>query len=47
MYWCGCLSIVCRLLVALSLTMLFTVVELVGFLSGLSLFTSLPNMFCE
>ena len=36
----------CRLLVALSLTLVCTVVELAGFFSGLSMFTSLPNLFC-
>lgn len=40
----ACIS--CRLLVALSLTLVCTVVELAGFFSGLSMFTSLPNLFC-
>ena len=35
-----------RYLVALSLTLFFTVLELIGFFSGLSMFTTLPNMFC-
>lgn len=34
-----------QLLVALSLSLVFTVTELLGFFSGLSLFTTLPNMF--
>lgn len=36
----------CRLLLALSFTLLCTVVEFGGFFLGLSMFTSLPSIFC-
>ena len=41
------LSLPLRLLVALSLSLLLTVLELLGFLSGLSMFVALPSMFCK